>query len=342
VLIDSNFHAAQNIGLTNRNFYDYYDRYSAQEPTVSLSRSIYSRILSRPNLLNFLKTKLSISTVEHYRLTEETIGKAIDSTDKSFIAYYDEEVHNGAGKRLFHPREILNSPSEDLLLKQLAGVFIAEFVPTSENPLQTSISTSYFSIGGKSYWVEYKGDGWQSNYSPNSTSRILSTAEVDREWTAQAEAIESSTSVLARIPIFSIDFLCDFNTKKIVASDLNLSPRIGDSAIAQVLSGEKCWNLISTYLFENIEIIYDYLLVAHSLPPEALSEDFSIDSPAQLRYLPPGTFWECLQDRSLWKYLHGETDADRYFLRQKSSPAKGHLDKLERKNIFNKRSYRLV
>jgi hypothetical protein len=331
------------IGITHKNFLDYYDQHITSIAQTSLTRSTYSNILSRPNLLSFLQLKLKLKPVSHYRLTEESLDKTIESgRTQPFIAYYDEEVHNGAGKRLFHAQELVESPQQALMLKQLAGTFICEFVPTTADSLSQSISTTYFKIGDLTYWVEYRGDGWSSSYATNFTTRILSQAELEANWSAQVATIAAAEPILGKIPMLSIDFLKDINTGEIFASDFNLSPRIGETAIAQVLSSADCWAQISGYTATHLDRIYDYLLIAHELPSHVLADGFVLKDLVQLRYIPSGSFWLCLEDNTLWKYLHGETDASRYFWRQKTSSGQAIANQLDRKHIFKGRSYRRV
>jgi hypothetical protein len=331
------------VGLTHKNFSDYYDQHIPAIAAISLTRSTYSSILSRPNLLSFLQLKLKLKPVPHYRLAEDQIDKILDANrTQPFIAYYDEEVHNGAGKRLFHPQELTESPTQALSLKQLADTFIAEFIPTTRNILTSSISTSYFRIGNRTYWVEYRGDNWQSSYSANYTTRVLSQAEVEHFWSTQAEAIAQAEAVLSKLPMVSIDFLQDVRTDEIFATDFNLAPRIGETAIADVLSSGDCWAEISEYTATHLDKLYDYLLVAHALPPEALLDDFVLKDLVQLRYAPAGSFWRCIEDNSIWKYIHGQKDSERYFLRQKASYGQAGANQLDRKAVFQGRSYRRV
>lgn len=331
---------SRQIGLTHKDFNDYYDAHVPAIAAISLVRSTYSAILSRPNLLSFLHLKLQLQPVAHYRLSEDNIDKVIDPTRKRpFIAYYDEQVHNGAGKRLFHPQELAQAPFQALMLKQLAGVFICEFIPTTPS-FGSSVSTSYFKIGNLSYWVEYRGDDWSSSYSTSYSTRILSQSEIDRDWSAQMVAIAAAERVSGKIPMLSIDFLRDIETGEVFASDFNLAPRIGETAIARVLSGEDCWTAISEYTAAHLDRLYDYLLVATQLPPEALADEFVLKDLVQLRYIPSGSFWRCVEDNTLWKYLHGETDASRFFWLQKTTSGRAGVSRLDRKDIFKGRSYR--
>lgn len=331
------------INLTDLSFSDYYDAAVPTIADVSLRRSNSSSILSRPNLLNFLKSKLGLNPVNGYRLNDSNVDTAIaPGRDLPLIIYYDEEVHNGAGKRLFHPNELRDTPNQAQALKQLIGSFVVDFIPTTSSPIASSISTTYFRIGDRSYWVEYRGVGWASNYATSFTTRLLDDREINKEWSAQVTALDRVKPTLAKMPISSIDFLRDLRTGEVYASDLNLAPQIGNTAIAQVLSGRDCWEEISRYTADNLEIIYDYLLVSNVLPEWMQKPDFRLTELVELRYLPPGSYWQCVEDGSYWKYLHGLRDTDRYFWRQKTSHAAAGMNQLQRGDILKGRSYRLV
>lgn len=331
------------INLTDLNFNDYYDAQIPAIADISLRRSTSSSILSRPNLINFLKSKLGLNPVNGYRLDDSNIDSAIDpNKDQPFILYYDEEIHNGAGKRLFHPAELRDAPNQAAALKRLVGTFVVDFIPTTEDPIRSAISTTYFKIGNRSYWVEYRGFGWTSNYATSFTTRLLDRQEIAAEWSEQVIRLDRAHSVLAKVPIGSIDFLRDNRSGQVFASDFNFAPQIGNTAIAQILSPEDCWQEISSYTQDNLEIIYDYLLVAHTIPEWMQEPGFRLTKLVQLRYLPPGSYWQCVEDGTYWKYLHGLRDSDRYFWRQKTSHAGAGVNQLQRGNIFIGRSYRLV
>lgn len=331
------------INLIDTNCFDYYDRVVPSIADISLRRSNSSSILSRPNLLNFLKSKLGLNPVNGYRLNDSNMDTAIDpQKELPFILYYDEEVHNGAGKRLFHSSELRDAPNQAQALKQLIGSFVIDFIPTTSSPIESSISTTYFWVGNKSYWVEYQGAGWASSYATSFTTRLLDDREIKKEWSEQVEAIDRSRSILAKIPIGSIDFLRDARSGEVFASDFNLAPHIGNTAIAQVLSAEDCWHEIDSYTQANLEIIYDYLLVSSVLPSWMQKLEFRLTKLVELRYLPPGSYWQCIEDGSYWKYLHGLRDSDRYFWRQKTSHGGAGMNQLHRGDVFNGRSYRLV
>lgn len=330
-----------NIGIADRAFIDYYDACIPSRADISLSRSVYSHILSRPNLFSFLAHKLKLTPVPSFRLDDRHIDKLLDSTHlQPWVAYYDEQVHSGAGMRLILPSELVDSPTQAQSLKMLDDTFVADFIPTTTDFNSGSVATTYFKIGKLEYWVEYCSDTWQSSYPVAGTTRVLPQAEVDAYWPEQAGAIAKARGTLAKIPILSIDFLRDIRDDKVYACDFNLAPRIGDTAIANVLNGADCWAEISRYINEHIESIYDYLLVANTLPAEFTAPGFALDRLTQLRYLPAGTFWQCREDKTIWKYLQGEKDSERFFWKQKTSYGQAGIDRLDRKEIFNGRTYR--
>lgn len=329
------------LNLFDRSFIDYYDEFAPVAADFSLARSIYSSILSRPNQLSFFKNKLKLNPAIGYRVTDENVDRLLGAAT-AFVAYYDEEVHNGAGKKLCFDAELRDAPNQPAALKQLIGMFVTEFVPTTLDPFKESISTSYVRIGNREYWVEYRSRGWTSNHTAGFTTRLLSDREVAQDWQAQVEAIAASRTTLAKAPLLSIDFLADIQSSEVFALDLNLAPKIGQTAIAEVLSGADCWAEISRYVAENLENLYDYLLIANEVPAWVQAPDFRLTKLVQLRYLPAGTCWQCIEDGSYWKYLHGQKDSQRYFWRLKTSSGRAGVSQLDRNQIFNGRSYRVA
>lgn len=332
------------IGITEKGFEDYYDHLIPSVARISLTRSTFSSVLSRPNLFSFVAQKIGLQPVKHFIVEENNVDDLIEMNRSSaFLLYVDKSVHNGAGKRLFPRNELVESSEQSQLLKQISGNLIAKFVDTvvDSGAGSSSLSTTYFRIGLKEYWVETKGSGWQSNYSPHSQCRLLPEAEVEQLWSKQRELISAAKSKLDKLPLLSIDFLREIDTGEVFVNDFNLSPQLHQTPIVDVLPPQECWDQISAYISEHIDLIYDYVLVSFELPPEMRASDFILSKASQLRYLPSGSFWQCIEDESIWKYLHGEQDSERFFWRQKKTYSQAGVNQLNRKNIFTGRTYRL-
>ena len=162
--------------------------------------------------------------------------------NKFIVIYTDEHKHRGEGK-------ICVSINAKQVLENFQDNYCSLFIPSTDNPLEKSISRRLLCIGNRCFWLTYQSPtNWMSN--AHDTTITYNCETLNRKnYCNECYAAELIYDLLKPYPMFAIDFVESLVHKKLMAIDFNISPGLKYTGIEDILSAKHVYQLIHDHIF---------------------------------------------------------------------------------------------